>query len=49
MMSQKRQQEDVKARSEGISPEDKRRKIPTFKKYDLFKFYFFMLLLQCYV
>ena len=24
-------------------------KIPTFKKYDLFKFYFFMLLLQCYV
>lgn len=34
MTSQKRQQEDVKARSEGTSPEDKRRRMPTFRKYD---------------
>ncbi|XP_023908494.2 calmodulin-binding protein 60 A isoform X1 [Quercus suber] len=31
MMSQKRQQEDVKARPEGTSPEDKRRRMPTFR------------------
>nr|POF15738.1 calmodulin-binding protein 60 a [Quercus suber] len=30
-MSQKRQQEDVKARPEGTSPEDKRRRMPTFR------------------
>lgn len=41
-MSQKRHPEDGRAhRSEGNSPEDKRRKVPAFKKYELV-FYLFI-------
>lgn len=37
IMSQKRHQEDGKGRSEGTgSPEDKRRRLPTFHKYEPF-------------